>query len=88
MCCTIHNWNLIVNSIGVKHASRCFSNEFSQHHWQESFDGDSFINQSKFDDYALATMKPICLSFEFILELVDGKQIPEVKIPDFIKRKM
>ena len=29
-----------------KHASRCFSNEFSQHDWQESFDGDSFVSQS------------------------------------------
>ena len=30
-----------------KHASRCFSNEFSQHYWQESFDGDSFVSQSR-----------------------------------------
>ena len=29
-----------------------FSNEFSQHYWQESFDGDSFVSQSRFDTYA------------------------------------
>ena len=28
------------------------SNEFSQRHWQESFDGDSFASQSRFDGYA------------------------------------
>ena len=32
--------------------TRC-SNEFSQHDWQESFDGDSFVSQSKFDAYAI-----------------------------------
>ena len=30
-----------------------FSNEFSQHYWQESFDGDSFVSQSRFDAYAI-----------------------------------
>jgi len=29
-----------------------FSDEFSQHYWQESFDGDSFASQSRFDAYA------------------------------------
>ena len=28
-----------------------FSDEFSQH-WQESFDDDSFVSQSRFDAYA------------------------------------
>jgi len=28
-----------------------FSKEFSQHHWQKSFDGDSFACQSRFDAY-------------------------------------
>ena len=41
-----------VQFLPPKHASRCFSNEFSQHHWQESFDGDSFASQSRFDAYA------------------------------------
>ena len=27
-------------------------NEFSQHYWQESFDGDSFVSQSRLDAYA------------------------------------
>jgi len=35
-----------------KHASQCFSNEFLQHYWQESFDSDSFGSQSWFDAYA------------------------------------
>ena len=26
-----------------------FSNEFSQHYWQKSFNGDSFASQSRFD---------------------------------------
>ena len=30
-----------------------FSNEFSQHYWQESFGGDSFVSQSRFDAYAI-----------------------------------
>ena len=29
-----------------------FSNEFSPHWWQESFDGDSFVSQSRFEVYA------------------------------------
>ena len=29
-----------------------FSNEFSLHYWQESFDGDSFVSQSRFDAYS------------------------------------
>jgi len=28
-----------------------FSNKFSQHHWQESFDGDSLPSLSRFDTY-------------------------------------
>ena len=28
------------------------ASEFSQHYWQESFDGDSFVSQSRFDAYA------------------------------------
>ena len=28
------------------------SKELSQHYWQESFDGDSFVSQSRFDAYA------------------------------------
>ena len=30
-----------------------FSNEFSQHYWPESFDGDSFVSQSRLDAYAI-----------------------------------
>ena len=37
----------------TKHASRCFSNEFSLYYWQESFDGDSFVGQSRFGAYAM-----------------------------------
>ena len=33
----------------VRKASR---SEFTQHYWQESFDGDSFVSQSRFDAYA------------------------------------
>ena len=29
-----------------------FSKEFSQRHWQESFDGDSFVSQSRSEAYA------------------------------------
>ena len=32
--------------------------EFSRHYWQESFDGDSFGSQSRFDAYAI-TMTPL-----------------------------
>ena len=42
-----------VHLLPPNHASRCFSNEFSQHYWQESFDGDSFASQSRFDAYAI-----------------------------------
>ena len=44
-----------VHFLPPKHASRCFSNEFSQRYWQESFDGDSFASQSRFDAYACGT---------------------------------
>ena len=30
-----------------------FSNEFSQHYWLESIDGDSFASQSRLDVYAI-----------------------------------
>ena len=33
-----------------------FFNEFSQHHWQESFNCDSFVSQSRFDIYAVAAL--------------------------------
>ena len=36
-----------------------FSIEFSQHYWQESFDGDSFVSQSRFDAYV------VCTTFHF-----------------------
>ena len=29
-----------------------FLNEFTQHYWHESFDGDSFASQSRLDAYA------------------------------------
>ena len=32
-------------------AIKYLSNEFSQHYWQESFDGDSIAIQSRFDAY-------------------------------------
>ena len=35
-----------------------FSNEFSYHYWQKSFDGDSFASQSRFDAYADSNTKP------------------------------
>ena len=41
-----------VHFLPPKRASRCFSNEFSQNYWQESFDGDSFVSKSSFDAYA------------------------------------
>ena len=39
-----------VHYLPPKHASWCFSNEFLQHRWQESFDSDSVVSQSRFDD--------------------------------------
>ena len=42
-----------VHFLSPKHASRCFANEFSQNYCQESFDGDSFVNQSRFDACAV-----------------------------------
>ena len=42
-----------VHFLLLKHASRYFSSEFSQRYWQESFDGDSFVSQSRFDAYAM-----------------------------------
>ena len=41
-----------VHFLPPKHASRWFSNEFSQLYWQESIDGDSFVSQARFDAYA------------------------------------
>ena len=41
-----------IQFLAPKHASRYFSNEFSQDYWQGSFDGDSFVSQSRFDAYA------------------------------------
>ena len=35
-----------------------FLNEFSQHHWQESFDGDSIASRSIIDAYATLNMSP------------------------------
>ena len=43
-----------VHFLPLKHASRCFSNGFSQHYWQESFDDDSFGSQSRFDAHVLS----------------------------------
>ena len=50
--CIISFFAKKVQFLPPKHASRYFSNEFSQHYWQESFDGDSFASQSRFDAYA------------------------------------
>ena len=49
-----------VHFLPPKHASRLFSNEFSQHFSQESFDGDSFVSQSRFDAYAGQMGKSAC----------------------------
>ena len=40
-------------AFSTKTTSRCFSNELLQHYVQESFDGYSFVSQSKFDTYAV-----------------------------------
>ena len=50
--CVISLFAKKVQFLPPKHTSRCFSNEFSQCYWQESFDGDSFASQSRFDAYA------------------------------------
>ena len=50
--CVISCFAKKVHFLSPKHASQCFSNEFSQHHWQESFDCDSFVDQSRYDAYA------------------------------------
>ena len=42
-----------------KHASLCFSNEYSQQYWQESCHGASFVSQSKFDAYAALSTVPL-----------------------------
>ena len=43
---------LLANQDLTPMLSRHFSNECSQHYWQESFDGDSFVSQTTFDTYA------------------------------------
>lgn len=45
--CVIRFFTKKVHFLSPKHASRYFSNEFSQHYWQESFDRDSFLSQSR-----------------------------------------
>ena len=50
--CVISVFVKKVHFVPPKHASRCFSNEFSQRYWQESFDRDPFASQSRFDAYA------------------------------------
>ena len=47
--CVISFFAKKVQFLPPEHASRCLSKEFSQHYWQEQFDGDSFISQSRFD---------------------------------------
>ena len=50
--CLISFFTRKVHFLPQKHASRYVSNEFSHHYWQEPFDGDSFVSQSRFDAYA------------------------------------
>ena len=38
-----------------KHREACFGGKNYQHYWWESFDGDSFVSQSRFDAYATCT---------------------------------
>ena len=56
--CAINFFAKKVQLLPPKHDSRCFSNEFSQHYWQESLDGDSFASQSGFDAYAISAGQP------------------------------
>ena len=55
--CVISFFAKKVQFLLPKHAFRCFSNEFLQHYWQESFDGDSFVSQSRFETYAYTTTR-------------------------------
>ena len=56
-------------------------NEFSQHYWQESFDGDSFVSQSKFDAYATRhTVVILIPHFYWIVYIV------EIAVP-FLQRR-
>ena len=54
-CSIIRNYVLLalltkkVHFLPPKHPSGYFSNEFSQHYWQEFFDGDSSVSQSRLD---------------------------------------
>ena len=50
-----------VHFLSPKHTSRCFTNKFSQ----ESFDGDSFVSQSKFDAYAIIQSNRHLFCFRF-----------------------
>ena len=53
--CVISFFAKKVHYLPPKHVSRCFSNEFSQQYWLESFDGDSSVSQSSFDANAQPT---------------------------------
>ena len=47
--CVISFFVKKVHFLPRKHAPRCFLKEFSHNYWQESFDGDSFVSQSRLD---------------------------------------
>ena len=64
-----------VHFLPPKHASRCFSNEFSQHHWWESFDGDSFVSQSRFDAYAPPATTPL---YQSDMWKIQGMEIAKI----------
>ena len=50
--CSVSFFAKKVHFLPPKHVSCCFSNEFLHHYWQECFDGDSIVSQSRFDAYA------------------------------------
>ena len=68
MCCQFFRKRAQFNT---KTRSQCFSNEFSQYYWQESFDGDSFVSQSRFDAYATHSIYLIVYFRDHILQLTE-----------------
>ena len=53
-----------------------FSNEFSQHYWQQPFDGDSFVSQLRFDAYAIGRNDSMVIPL-----LANQDTTPMLKLP-------
>ena len=52
-------------------ANQDFNPMLSQHYWQEFFDGDSFVSQSRFEPYA---SKPVKILLTMVSARIDLTQ--------------